>query len=138
MGCPRLKSILFTANLLTVYTIIYPGCSLPHLNVKYSGTVTCGDNYEAKIINVMLEVAVKRGPKQCFLEPVVWKSKWRVQRGGVGKKKKKVQFQFWNGWNVMNCATNCTHTDMHYYCFSVDTKWPLLHYIHIDKAHISA
>lgn len=65
------KRLLFTANLLTVLIITHPGCTEPHLNVKCSGTVACGDNYEAKIINVMLEVAFKRCPKQCFLRPLV-------------------------------------------------------------------
>ena len=43
--------------------------------MKYSGKVACGDNYEAKIINVIPEVAFKRRPKQCFLGPLVRKSK---------------------------------------------------------------
>ena len=69
------KRLLFTANLLTVIIITHPGCTEPRLNVKYCVTVACGDNYEAKIIDVMLEVAFKRCPKQCFLGPLVRKSK---------------------------------------------------------------
>lgn len=65
------KKLLFTANLLTVVIIIHPRCTEPSLNVKYSGTVACGDNYEAKIINVMHEVVLKRCPKQCFPGPLV-------------------------------------------------------------------
>lgn len=65
------KRLLFTANLLTVAIITHPRGSEPRLNVEYSGTVACGDNYEAKIINVMLEVAFKRCPKQCYFGPTV-------------------------------------------------------------------
>lgn len=50
------------------------------LNGKYSGAAACGDRYEAKKINVMLEVAFKRCPEQCFLETPVLKSKWRDQK----------------------------------------------------------
>lgn len=82
------KRLLFTANLLTVVIITHPGCCEPHLTVRYSGTVACGDNYEANIINVMLEVAFKRCPKQCFLGPPVWKSKWRFsKKRNKGRKK---------------------------------------------------
>lgn len=38
------------------------------LNMKYRATVAYGDSYEAKIINVMLEIVFKKCPKQCFLE----------------------------------------------------------------------
>ena len=89
---------------------------------KYSGTVACGDNYEATIINVMLEVAFKRCPKQCFPGPLVWKSKWRVKK----RKKEswiKVWLQLGNCRAVMHWAA--THGDMFYYRFLVDTKWPL-------------
>lgn len=82
------KRLLFTANFLTVVIITHPGCCEPRLTVRYSGTVACGDNYEANIINVMLEVAFKRCPKQCFLGPPVWKSKWRFsKKRNKGRKK---------------------------------------------------
>lgn len=63
------KRLLFRANLLTVDVITHPGCTEPCLTVEHSGTVTvaCGDNYEAKIINVMVGVAFKRCPEQCLL-----------------------------------------------------------------------
>lgn len=65
------KRPLLTANLLTVAIIIQRGCAEPRLNEEYRDTVACGDNYEAKIINVMLEVAFKGRPKQCFLGPLI-------------------------------------------------------------------
>lgn len=74
------KRLSFTANLLIVAVISQPEFTETLLNAKCCGTVECGDNYEAKIINVMLEVAFKRCPKQFFLGPLVWKSKWRVQK----------------------------------------------------------
>lgn len=65
------KRPLSTAYLLTVVIISHPGCTEPCLTVKYSDTVACGDNYEAKIINVMLEVAFKRHSKQCFFSEAI-------------------------------------------------------------------
>lgn len=61
---PSVKKALVSPNTL-------PALTQPCPNEKNGGTVTCGDNHEAKLINVTLKVAVKRRLKQCFLEPLV-------------------------------------------------------------------
>lgn len=114
------KRLLFTANLLVVGIITHTRITC--LNVRYSGTVACGDSYEAKIINVMLEVAFKRCPKLCFLETLILKSKWRDQK--KKEKRKSNKGLALTCWAMKNWAS--TYGDMFYYCYLVVTKRPLL------------
>lgn len=98
------KRFLFTANLLTVAIITQPECTEPCLNAKCWGTVERGDNYDAKIINVMLEVTFKRYPKQCFSQATGLEIKVTSS-----KKKKKNLNKIWlkleNCRAVMHTAT---------------------------------